>query len=62
VSLGLRKCDNFVCRALTVSNTISTVVDDIIPFGSRVPEDKIRYYKFSYKNFYGRGEKIWSVG
>jgi hypothetical protein len=43
---------------LTVLNTLSTVIDDIIPFGSRKRQnfqDTKNFQKFSNKKFLGSG-------
>jgi hypothetical protein len=49
----------------SVLNTLSTVIDNIIPFGFRKRQnfqDFINFEKFSNKKLQGRGEKIGSVG
>jgi hypothetical protein len=50
---------------LTVLNTLSTVIDNMIPFGSRKRQnfqDFIHLQKFSNKKFQGRGEKYGRSG
>jgi hypothetical protein len=49
---------------LTVLSTLSTVIDDITPLGSRKRQnfqDIKKIQKFSSKKFKGRDEKIGSV-
>jgi hypothetical protein len=60
VSLGFTIiiCDISIVSILTVLNTLLTVIDDIIPFGSERRQISPRYYKFSNKKFYGWSEKI----